>query len=163
MVNAKEGAIGDLERHKAWLGADFDFDLLESPTTKATPRAIPVRRTRSVVYVPVFVRCTCLHPYDQCVPQRNPLEVRKHSGTFPGERHDLHVLRRREHGGYLALLPGDGVDSEEVHAVLSLQHLCRPRQTERDAPSRGHHAVSLPVHLQLLRRPPEGRDPLVES
>uniref|UniRef100_A0A7E4WB71 Degenerin n=1 Tax=Panagrellus redivivus TaxID=6233 RepID=A0A7E4WB71_PANRE len=34
---------------------------------------IPIRRKRHVMYEPVYVRCVCNLPDDQCVPQRNPL------------------------------------------------------------------------------------------
>ncbi|TMS39408.1 hypothetical protein L596_005936 [Steinernema carpocapsae] len=33
------------------------------------------RKKRQTLYQPVFVRCVCNSPDDQCVPQRNPLET----------------------------------------------------------------------------------------
>ena len=38
-------------------------------------KAIPIRRKRHVLYQPVYVRCVCNLPDDQCVPQLNPLET----------------------------------------------------------------------------------------
>uniref|UniRef100_A0A0N5B7F1 Degenerin unc-8 n=1 Tax=Strongyloides papillosus TaxID=174720 RepID=A0A0N5B7F1_STREA len=38
-------------------------------------QSIQVRKKRHVLYNPVYVRCVCNTPEDQCVPQRNPLDV----------------------------------------------------------------------------------------
>uniref|UniRef100_A0AC34QKP1 Uncharacterized protein n=1 Tax=Panagrolaimus sp. JU765 TaxID=591449 RepID=A0AC34QKP1_9BILA len=41
----------------------------------ATPKVLPIRKKRNVIYQPVYVRCVCNLPDDQCVPSRNPLQT----------------------------------------------------------------------------------------